>query len=147
MCLDLLYFSFAQCSVLNRRWVHRAFSVRCRMIVFCCKQTPATSKPSSHPPPGVLTCDQHPLPTPHTHSPYPTILPPPPSPAPPPPRSPPPPPPPHSEHLFPAPARFSYATEWALFISAQMSTDAVSAVRKVWVLIRLWKQPSAQARA
>ena len=27
-------------------------------------------------------------------------------------------------------------------ISAQLSTDAVSALRKVWVLIRLWKQPS-----
>ena len=33
----------------------------------------------------------------------------------------------------------------ALFISAQLSTDAVSALRKVRVLIRLWKQPSAQA--
>ena len=43
-------------------------------------------------------------------------------------------------------ARFSYATEGALFISAQLSTDAVSALRKVRVLIRLWKQPSAQAR-
>ena len=42
--------------------------------------------------------------------------------------------------------RFSYATEGALFISAQLSTDAVSALRKVRVLIRLWKQPSAQAR-
>ena len=41
----------------------------------------------------------------------------------------------HSEHRFPAPssnsARFSYATEGALFISAQLSTDAVSALRKV----------------
>ena len=27
------------------------------------------------------------------------------------------------------------ATEGALFISAQLSTDAVSALRKVWVLI------------
>ena len=26
-----------------------------------------------------------------------------------------------------------------LFISAQLSTDAVSALRKVWVLISLWK--------
>ena len=34
-------------------------------------------------------------------------------------------------HLPPNSARFSYA---------------VSALRKVWVLIRLWKQPSAQAR-
>ena len=29
-------------------------------------------------------------------------------------------------------------------ISAQLSTDAVSALRKARVLIRLWKQPSAQ---
>ena len=46
-------------------------------------------------------------------------------------------------HLPPNSARFSYATEGALFISAQLSSDAVSALRKVWVLIRLWKQPSA----
>ena len=32
-------------------------------------------------------------------------------------------------------ARFDYATEGALFISAQLSTDPVSALRKVWVLI------------
>ena len=38
-------------------------------------------------------------------------------------------------HLPPNSARFSYATEGALFISAQLSTDAVSALRKVWVLI------------
>ena len=38
-------------------------------------------------------------------------------------------------HLPPNSARFGYATEWALFISAQLSTDAVSALRKVWVLI------------
>ena len=49
-------------------------------------------------------------------------------------------------HLPPNSARFGYATEGALFISAQLSTDAVSALRKVRVLIRLWKQPSAQAR-
>ena len=49
-------------------------------------------------------------------------------------------------HLPPNSARFSYATKGALFISAQMSSDAVSALRKVWVLIRLWKQRSAQAR-
>ena len=49
-------------------------------------------------------------------------------------------------HLPPNSARLSYATEGALFISAQLSTDAVSVLRKVWVLIRLWKQPSAQAR-
>ena len=48
-------------------------------------------------------------------------------------------------HLPPNSARFSYATEGALFISAQLSTDADSALRKVWVLIRMWKQPSAQA--
>ena len=64
----------------------------------------------------------------------------------------------HSEHRFPAPsskaslsgtflqsiafrhlppnsARFGYATEGALFISAQLSTDVVSALRKVRVLI------------
>ena len=48
-------------------------------------------------------------------------------------------------HLPPNSARFSYAIEVALFISMQLSTDAVSDLRKVWVLIRLWKQPSAQA--
>ena len=50
-------------------------------------------------------------------------------------------------HLPPNSARFSCATEGALFISAQLSTDAVSALRKVRVLIRLWKQPSAQAES
>ena len=50
-------------------------------------------------------------------------------------------------HLLPNSARFSYATEGALFISAQLCTDAVSALRKVPVLIWLWKQPSAQAPA
>ena len=35
-------------------------------------------------------------------------------------------------------ARTGYATEGALFISAQLSSgDAVSALRKVWVLIKL----------
>ena len=48
-------------------------------------------------------------------------------------------------HLPPNSARFSYATEGALFISEQLSSDAVSALREVRVLIRLWKQPSAQA--
>ena len=39
-------------------------------------------------------------------------------------------------HLPPDSARFSYAAEGALiFISAQLSTDAVSALRKVRVLI------------
>ena len=38
-------------------------------------------------------------------------------------------------HVPPNYARFGYATEGALFISALLSTDAVSALRKVWVLI------------
>ena len=42
-------------------------------------------------------------------------------------------------HLPPNSARFSYAIEGALFMSAQRSTDAVSALRKVRELIRLWK--------
>ena len=46
-------------------------------------------------------------------------------------------------HLPPNSARFSCATEGALFMSTQLSTDTVSALRKVWVLIWLWKQPSA----
>ena len=37
-------------------------------------------------------------------------------------------------HLPPNSARFSYATEGALFISVQLSSDAVSALRKVQVL-------------
>ena len=49
-------------------------------------------------------------------------------------------------HLPPNSARFSYATERALLISAQLYTDTISAVPKVSVLIRLWKQPSALAR-
>ena len=49
-------------------------------------------------------------------------------------------------HLPPNSARFGYATQGALFISAQLSTDTVSALRKVRVLITLWKQPSAKAR-
>ena len=48
-------------------------------------------------------------------------------------------------HLPPNSARIGYAAEGALFISAQLSTDAVSALRKVWVLTRLWKQHNAQA--
>ena len=39
------------------------------------------------------------------------------------------------QHLPPNSARFHYATEGALFISAQLFTNAVSALRKVWVLI------------
>ena len=46
-------------------------------------------------------------------------------------------------HLPPNSARIGYVTEGALFISAQLSTDAVSALRKVWVLTRLWKQNNA----
>ena len=38
-------------------------------------------------------------------------------------------------HLPPNSARFGYATEGALFISAQLSTNTVSALQKVWVLI------------
>ena len=38
-------------------------------------------------------------------------------------------------HLPPNCARFSYATEEALFISAQLSSDAVSAPRKDRILI------------
>ena len=37
--------------------------------------------------------------------------------------------------LHPNSARFSYVTEGALFISAQVSSDAVSAIQKVRVLI------------
>ena len=40
-------------------------------------------------------------------------------------------------HPPPNSARFSYATEGVLFISAQLSSDAVSALRKVRVLIWL----------
>ena len=46
---------------------------------------------------------------------------------------------PHSSiafwHLPPNSARFSYTTEGALFISAQISSDAVSALQTVQVLI------------
>ena len=47
-------------------------------------------------------------------------------------------------HLPSNSARSGYATEGALFISAQLSTDAANALRKVCG--RLWKQPSAQGR-
>ena len=40
-------------------------------------------------------------------------------------------------HLPPNSARFGYATEGALFISMQLSTNAVSALQKFWVLICL----------
>ena len=42
-------------------------------------------------------------------------------------------------------ARIGYATEGALFISVRMSTDAVSTLQKVWVIIRLLEQDSVQA--
>ena len=48
-------------------------------------------------------------------------------------------------HLPPNSARFGNATEGALFISTQLSTDAVSTLQKVPVLTWLWKQSSAQA--
>ena len=48
-------------------------------------------------------------------------------------------------HLPPNSARYSYTTEGILFISLQQSTDVVSALWKVQVLIWLEKQPSAQA--
>ena len=38
-------------------------------------------------------------------------------------------------HLPPDSARTGYALKRALFISEQLSTDAVSALPKVWVLI------------
>ena len=45
-------------------------------------------------------------------------------------------------HLPPNSARIGYATEWALFISAKLSTDVVSALQQVRVQIRLRKQHS-----
>ena len=36
-------------------------------------------------------------------------------------------------HVPPNSARIGYATERALFLSARLATDAVSALRKVWV--------------
>ena len=47
------------------------------------------------------------------------------------------------QHLPPSSARFSYVTEGALFISAQLSTSVVSTLRKVWVLIWLEKPKHA----
>ena len=55
---------------------------------------------------------------------------------------------PHSEHRFLAPSSKLSDLVTPLkghSVSMQLSTDAVSALRKVWVLIRLWKQPCAQA--
>ena len=46
--------------------------------------------------------------------------------------------------LPPNSARISYATEGAFFFSAKLSTNAVNALRKVWVLIRRWKQHNVQ---
>ena len=47
----------------------------------------------------------------------------------------------HTEHHFPElppnSARFSYITEGVLFISAQLSSNAVSALQKIRVLIWL----------
>ena len=48
------------------------------------------------------------------------------------------------QHLPPNSGRIGYATAGALFISGQLSTNAVKAIRKVWVLIRLWKQNSVR---
>ena len=42
-------------------------------------------------------------------------------------------------HLPPNSARFGYAIDGPLFTSAQLTTDTVSALGKVWVLIRLWE--------
>ena len=50
-------------------------------------------------------------------------------------------------HLPPDSTTTGYATEVALLLSAHLSTDAVIALRKVWVLIRPWKQQyNIQAR-
>ena len=49
-------------------------------------------------------------------------------------------------HLAPNSARTAYAIAGALFISAQLSTDAVSAPRKVLILVRQLKQNSVHAR-
>ena len=51
-------------------------------------------------------------------------------------------------YLPPNSARTAYATEgpYSVVISTQLSTDAVSALRKFQVLTRLWKQHSVQAR-
>jgi len=43
-------------------------------------------------------------------------------------------------------ATIGYAREGPIFISAQLSTDVVGAFRKVWYLIRLWKQHSREGR-
>ena len=53
----------------------------------------------------------------------------------------------YSEHYIPLnSARSGYATEGALFISAQLSTDTVSALQMFWVLIRLDAAESRHTR-
>ena len=44
------------------------------------------------------------------------------------------------QHIPPDSARTGYTTKEALFFSTQLSTDTLSALWKVSVLIRLWKQ-------
>ena len=55
----------------------------------------------------------------------------------------------YPEHCFPAPSTFcqNWLCCWrgTLYLFTQLSTDTVSALQKVWVLMRLWKQPSAKA--
>ena len=48
-------------------------------------------------------------------------------------------------HLPPNSAVTGYTPEAALLISTQLSIDTVSALIKVWVLIRLWKQHSVDS--
>ena len=48
------------------------------------------------------------------------------------------------QHLSPNSARFGYATEGAFFISMQLFADAFRTLRKVWVLIGLWKPHNTQ---
>ena len=52
----------------------------------------------------------------------------------------------HTPSIASGPSRTGYAIEGAFFISEQLSTDAVSTLRKGRVLIRLWKQHRVQAR-
>ena len=49
-------------------------------------------------------------------------------------------------HLPPNSARTGYAKEGALFISVQLPTDDVSALPKVWVLIRLCQRQSPSTK-
>ena len=48
------------------------------------------------------------------------------------------------QHLPPNSARTGNATEGVLFTATHLSTDAVSALRKVWVPVRLWEQQQQQ---